>query len=85
MPIEQVHEPLKLDNDQRVDLQRRAMAAWFKAGGTEVPNERSGVRLRLGLAYVVLHGASGVLVVYRVRPDNLALRAMKRWPESVGK
>lgn len=41
--------------------------------------------MRLGLAYVVLHGTGGVLAVYRVRPDNLALRAMKRWPESVEK
>lgn len=40
--------------------------------------------MRLGLAYVVLHGASGVLAVYRVRPDNLALRVLKRWSESVG-
>jgi hypothetical protein len=61
------------------------MAAWFKTGGTEMPNESSGVKMRLGLAYVVLHGAAGVLAVYRVRPDNLALRVMKRWPESVGK
>jgi hypothetical protein len=85
MPIEQTHEPLKLDETQRAELVRRAYAAWFKSGGTEVPDDRSGVKMRKGLAYVVLHGASGVLVVYRVRPDNLALRAMKRWPESVGK
>jgi hypothetical protein len=85
MPIEQTHEPLKLDADQRADLLRRGMAAWFKTGGTEMPNESSGVKMRLGLAYVVLHGAAGVLAVYRVRPDNLALRVMKRWPESVGK
>ena len=84
MPKEQVHAPLKLDADQRADLTRRAMAAWFKTGGAEVPNEASGVKMRLGLAYVVLHGASGVLACYRVRPDNLTLRAMKRWPESVG-
>ena len=85
MPIEQTHEPLKLDADQRADLLRRAMAAWFKTGNTELPTESSGVKMRLGLAYVVLHGAARVLAVYRVRPDNLALRAMKRWPESVGK
>jgi hypothetical protein len=59
------------------------MAAWFKTGGTEMPNESSGVKMRLGLAYVVLHGPVGVLAVYRVRPDNLALRAMKRWPVSI--
>jgi hypothetical protein len=85
MPIEQTHTPLKLDADQRAELVRRAYVAWFKGGGTEMPNDSSGVKMRLGLAYVVLHGAAGVLAVYRVRPDNLALRVMKRWPESVGK
>ena len=85
MPIEQTHEPLKLDAAQRADLTRRAMAAWFKAGGTEPPSGASGVKMRLGLAYVVLHGAAGVLAVYRVRPDNLALRVMKRWPASLEK
>ena len=65
-------------------MERMGLSAWFKAGGTEVPNEHSGVKVRLGLAYVVLHGAGGVLAVYRVRPDNLALRVMKRWPKSVG-
>lgn len=85
MPKEQVHEPLKLDADQRADLLRRAMAAWFKTGGTETPTGASGIKMRLGLAYVALHGSTGLLAVYRVRPDNLALRAMKRWPESVGK
>ena len=83
MPIEQIHKPLKLDAAQRADISRRAMAAWFKAGGTEIPNESSGIKVRLGLAYAVLHGANGVLAVYRVRPDNLALRIMKRWPASV--
>lgn len=83
MPIEQKHHPLKLDADQRADLTRRAMAAWFKAGGIETPSGASGVKMRLGLAYVVLHGANGVLAVYRVRPDNLALRVMKRWPNSI--
>lgn len=30
-------------------------------------------------------GAAGVLAVYRVRLDNLGLRVMKRWPESIEK
>lgn len=85
MPIEQTYEPLKLDAAQRADILRRAMAAWFKAGGTETPSGASGIKMRLGLAYVVLHGATGVLAVYRVRPDNLALRVMKRWPASIEK
>ena len=72
MPIEQTHEPLKLDADQLADLLRRAMAAWFKAGDIEVPNNSGGVKMCLGLAYVVLHGTVGVLAVYLVRLDNLA-------------
>jgi len=83
MPLQQTHAPLKLDATQRGELMRRAYAAWLKAGNVELPNERSGVKMRLGLAYVVLHGVVGVLMVYRVRPDNLALRALKRWPESL--
>lgn len=87
MPIDQSHEPLKLDATQRADLIRRAKAAWFKEGGTETPSEASGVKMRLGLAYVVLHGAGGVLAVYRIRQvkDFLMLRVMKRWPESLEK
>ncbi len=84
MPIEQTHEPLKLDAEQRRDLQRRAHVAWIKNGGTESPNARSGIKVRKGLVYVVLHGASGVLAVYRARTDNGMLRRMKRWPDSVG-
>ncbi|OQW88318.1 MAG: hypothetical protein BWK72_08475 [Rhodoferax ferrireducens] len=83
MVKEQTHPHVKLDADQRADLVRRSYAAWFKAGGTETPTERSGVKMRLGLAYVVLHGTGGVLAVYRVRPDNMALRVLKRWPVSL--
>ena len=59
------------------------MAAWLKAGGTETPSGASGVKMRLGLAYVVLRGTTGVLAVHRVRLDNGTLRCMKRWPASV--
>lgn len=85
MPIEQTHEPLKVNNIQRADLLRRACASWFKSGGIDVPSEASGVKVRLGLVYVVLHGASGVLAVYRARTDNGLLRRMKRWPASIEK
>jgi hypothetical protein len=80
MAKRQVHPPLQLDAGQRADLLRRAYAAWFRCGGTDIPQEISGVKTRLGLTYVVLHGATGVLTVYRVRPDNMALRVLKRWP-----
>jgi hypothetical protein len=85
MPNEQRHEPLKLDTAQRANILRRALAAWFKAGGTETPEGASGVKMRFGLAFPVLHCSTGVLAVYRVRPDNLALRVMKRWPTSLEK
>jgi hypothetical protein len=40
------------------------------------------VVLRDGLGYVVLRGAGeSVLAVYRIRPDNLALRRMKQHPK----
>ena len=92
MTIEQRHDPLKPDAEQRKDLLRRALAAWFQTGGTEAPNDLSGVKVRKGLVYVVLHGASGVLAVYRARQVQAAgnaspramLQRMKRWPESVG-
>ena len=57
-----------------------ATIAWLQAGGTELPTPQSGLKLSKGLAYVVLHGTVGVLAVFRVRPYNLALRLMKRWP-----
>ena len=66
IPIEQTHEPLKPEADQRADLLRRALAAWFKTGGTEMPNESSGVKMHLGLAYVVLHGAAGARLKIRL-------------------
>ena len=78
-----VERAVQLDTEQRADILRRALAAWFKAGGTERPKEISGVKVQQGRVYAVLHGTSGVLAVYRVRPDNMGLRAMKRWPVSI--
>lgn len=67
----QIYETPKLGDDQRAELVRRAYVAWFKSGGTQMPTDRSSLKMRLGLAYVVLHGASGVLAVYRVRPHPI--------------
>jgi hypothetical protein len=83
MAKEQVYDTPKLDDDQRAELVRRAYVAWFKSGGTDMPTDRSAVKVRLGLVYVVLHGAAGVLAVYRVRPDTLTLRVLQRWPASL--
>jgi hypothetical protein len=87
MTIERKHSPIKLTPLQRTQLMRRALAAWFKTGGTEMPSGTSGIKMHQGRAYAVLHGTNGVLAVYRVRQvnDELMLRVLKRWPASVAK
>ena len=85
MPIEKVHELTVPDAAGIADLVRRATVAWLQSGGTDLPSNASGFKLYKGLAYAVLHGGGGVLVVYRVRSDNLLLRRMKRWPKRVEK
>lgn len=85
MPIEKVHELAMPDAAGRSDLVRRATVAWLQSGGTELPTPASGFKLYRGLGYAVLRGYEGVLAVYRVRPDNFALRRMKRWPKGVEK
>lgn len=64
------------------DLVRRALAAWFRAGGTEQPSNASSVVEHAGLFYVRLVNANGTLGVYRVRIVNgqPVLKGMKRWP-----
>lgn len=85
MPIEKVHEFTMPNAEGIADLVRRATVAWLQSGGTDLPSIASGFKLYKGLGYAVLRGAAGVLAVYRVRPDNLALRRMKRWPAGVEK
>ena len=85
MPIEKVHELTMPDAAGIADLVRRATVAWLQTGGVELPTPASGFKLYKGLGYTVLRGAAGVLAVYRVRPDNFALRRMKRWPAGVEK
>lgn len=84
MPIEKLHAFTAPGPDLSVGLTRRAKAAWFDTGGTVSPTEASCVVMRDGLGYVVLKDAEGaVLAVYRIRPDNLTLRRMKRPPKGV--
>lgn len=85
MAIAKTHEFKRPDDAEASDLLRRATVAWLQAGGQGMPDERSGFRLLKGLGYVVLHAASGVLAVYRVRSDNRALRRMVRWPKGLEK
>jgi hypothetical protein len=61
------------------ELTRRALAAYFRSGGTGQPARGSGVVERDGKLYVVLDSSRGILAVYRVRNDGM-LRRMRRWP-----
>ena len=85
VPIEKVHESVMPKATDVTDIVRRATVAWLQSGGTGPPTNTSGFKLYKGLGYAVLHGAGGVLAVYRVRPDSLMLRRMKRWPKGVEK
>lgn len=65
------------------DLKRRALAAYFKAGGDGQPSAQSGVVDVDGLRYVRLFSAEQMLAVYRV--DTVGrLKRLKRWPKAVG-
>lgn len=83
MPIERVHTFIQPDEVQQATLVRRAKAAWFATGGCEAFDNSSGYTTHGGLGYVVLRAAGSVLVVYRVRSDNLMLRRMKRPPKGL--
>lgn len=67
----------------RHDPVTRALAAYFRAGGTDQPSADSGVVEHDGKSYVVLRNVNGVLTVYRVLNDG-GLKALKRWPTAVG-
>jgi hypothetical protein len=70
--------------EQAAMVRRAAVAFLQEQDGDAAILPQSGVmRVSDGLGYVVLRGASGVLAVYRVRPDNGALRRMKRWPAAI--
>jgi hypothetical protein len=68
------------------DLERRALAAYFRSPGPgEVLDQPAGgaaVTEYDGKLYVVLQNARRTLAVYRVRGSG-ALRRMKRWPAEV--
>lgn len=84
MPKLQVHAAPVPTVEQQADLLRRAKAAWAATGEAGTSTSASGYKDHDGLSYVVLMGRAGTtLAVYRVRPDNLMLRRMKRWPVEV--
>jgi hypothetical protein len=64
------------------DLIRRALGAYYRSGGFDIPAGESGVVMNDGLVYVRLFNGSRVLAVYRL--DNAGrLKRLKRWPKPV--
>lgn len=68
--------------DADEDLTRRALAAYFRTGGTDQPAGGGDVVEHDGKRYVVLSNVKGTLAVYRVRTSG-ALKALRRWPAEV--
>ncbi len=66
------------------DLTTRALAAYFRSGGTEQPSTTdSGVETTAdGKQYVALRNVSGILAVYRVKVDGV-LKRLKRYPSDI--
>jgi hypothetical protein len=61
------------------DYAPRAMAAYFRSGGTDQPSGTVMKYTVAGKEYVVLANARGILAVYRVKPDGY-LKGLRRWP-----
>ena len=71
------------DND---DLLRRAMAAWFRAGGGYPLHQQPSAALSTvetadGLTYVLLRNVNGIIATYRHK-NNAALRRLVRIPKA---
>ena len=66
------------------DMKRRALAAWYRGGEQDQPNDRdSGLEEQNGLHYIVLrNNLRIVLAVYRIRSDG-SLKRMRRPPKSI--
>ena len=71
-----------LNDEQEQEYVRRAIAAWFSSGGTDMPSNSSSVQEYKDRYYVELHNENGTMAVYRIRNDGI-LKAMKRWPPEV--
>ena len=61
-----------------VNLTGRALAAYFRSGGTDRPTHVDEIDHN-GRLYVRLANAHTVLAVYRVRNDGM-LKRLRRWP-----
>ena len=64
------------------ELERRALAAYFRNGGTDQPLGGADVVEHEGKRYVVLSNLKGTLAVYRVR-NNGMLKGMRRPPREI--
>lgn len=65
------------------EYMRRALAAYFRTGGTEQPEAgKSSVLESGGLWYVILRNSTDVLAVYRITNEE-QLRRMKRPPREL--
>lgn len=64
------------------DLERRALAAYFRSGGNIQPRGGGNVVDHEGKTYVVLSNVNRTLAVYRVRNDGM-LKSLRRPPREV--
>jgi hypothetical protein len=64
------------------DLERRALAAYFRSGGHAQPRGGGNVVDHDGKTYVVLSNINRTLAVYRVRNDGM-LKNLRRPPREV--
>jgi len=60
----------------------RALSAWYRQEGFQQPSSDSGLVEHNGKEYVVLRNVTGVLGVFRIRPNG-ALKRLKRWPAAL--
>jgi hypothetical protein len=65
------------------NLERRALAAWFRAGGAPDRALLAGVKKHKGKRYVVLGTTRKILAVFRVRAFDGVLKRLKRWPKEI--
>ena len=72
----------KRSMDNEADLSRRALAAYYRNGGTAQPTGGGVVQEYDGKLYVVLSNVRGTLAVYRVRNDGI-LKGLARPPRQL--
>jgi hypothetical protein len=61
----------------------RALEAYLRSGGTQQPTSLQTFEI-VGKSYVVLHNVSGILAVYRIKPNG-CLRRLVRYPRALNR